>query len=63
MTSRELSYKDLGDLVGFTKQRVYDIFNNDTEGLNTSTVDKISLALGFKENALYDDNFKNKYKK
>lgn len=62
MDHRGLSYKDLGDLAGFSKQRVYDIFNAPTEGMNTSTIDKISLSLGFKETSLYQEDFIQKIK-
>lgn len=62
MDYKELSYKDLADLCGFSKQRTSDVFNKPNS-LNLKTTDHIALSLGLKENALFDDNFQDRYKK
>lgn len=61
MDKRGLSYKDLADKCDLSKQRISDIFNKDS-GLNLNTTDKISVALGFKETDLFQDNFKDRLK-
>lgn len=62
MVKKGLSYKELGDLVGVTKQRISEIFNNEKKGISFATVEQFSTALGIKETDLVDPNFKNKLK-
>lgn len=57
MDKKGLSYKDLGDSCGFSKQRTSDIFNKPNN-LNLATTDHISISLGYKETDLYQDDFK-----
>lgn len=50
MDDRGLSYKDLGDLMGVSKQRVSDIFNRDE--MTLKTIEKIADALNIDETDL-----------
>lgn len=62
MDQKAYSQKDLAKVVGFSQQQVSNLFNEYAEGVNTSTVDKISLALGFDETDLLSTNFKTIFK-
>lgn len=63
MEHKELSYKDLGELVGVSKQRISDIFNRSDRGLNFATVEQMAKALKIEETDLFDPNFQDRYKK
>lgn len=52
MDERGLSYKDLGNLAGISKQRISDIFNRSDRGLNFATVEQIAKALDVEETDL-----------
>lgn len=53
MDERGLSYSDLGDLMGVSKQRVSDIFNRDEMSLKT--IGNIAKALKIDETDLTSD--------
>lgn len=63
MDEKGLSQGDIAKLVGFTRQQVTNLFNRESEGISTSTTDKIGLSLGLKETDLIDQDFILKYKK
>jgi len=50
MDDRGLSYKDLGDMMGLSKQRVSGIFNNPE--MTLKTIGKIAAALDIEETDL-----------
>lgn len=58
MDQKGYSQKDLAKIVGFSQQQVSNLFNEYSEGVNTSTIDRISIALGFNETDLTRTNFK-----
>lgn len=53
MDERGLSYKDLGDMMGVSKQRVSNIINN--EGMNLNSIGDIAKALNIEETDLTSD--------
>lgn len=53
MARRDLTYKDLGDMMGITKQQVSNIFNGKGS-VTLNTVEKIATALGVEETDLFD---------
>lgn len=61
MVDRNLSYKDLGDKMGLSKQRVSSMFNDD-RGISLATVSKVAKALNIEETDLFDRQFKDRYK-
>jgi len=61
MEKKGLSYKDVADACGFSKQRMSDIFNKPNT-LNLATTDHISKSLGYKETDLNQDDFKKRFK-
>ena len=62
MESEGLSYKDLGDKMGLSKQRISALFN-DSRNVTLNTVEKIADALNIEETDLFDPNFPKRYKK
>ena len=61
MDERSLSYKDLGDICGFSKQQVSNIFNGDNN-LSLNTTEKIAAALKITETDLFDPTLKKRRK-
>lgn len=57
MDSRGISYKDLGDKMGLSKQRVSAMFNDD-RGISLATVAKVAKALGVEETDLFNPKYK-----
>lgn len=57
MEKKRLSYKDLGEVCGFSKQRVSDLFNKPNN-LTLNTTDHIAVSLEYKESDLFQDDFK-----
>ena len=62
MDLKGYSHSDLARIVGFSRQQVGNLFNGDG-GINSSTQDKIALALGLKEVSLSQIDFIENYKK
>lgn len=61
MDIRGLSYKDVGDLCGMSKQRISDIFNKDSN-LSLNTTERIAKGLKIEETDMFDPNYKNRSK-
>lgn len=62
MLDRSLSYKDLGDMIGVSKQQISNILNGPGS-VSLKTVEKIADALNIYETDLFDPQFQDKYKK
>ena len=62
MDANGISYKDLGDKMGLSKQRVSAMFNDD-RGISLATVSKVAKALNIEETDLFDPQFQDRYKK
>lgn len=62
MENEGFSYKDLGDKMGLSKQRISALFN-DSRNVTLNTVEKIAEALNIEETDLFDPKFQDRYKK
>lgn len=62
MEQHSLSYSDLGDKFGVSKQQIWNLINGDS-WISMPTLEKLAKAFKIEETDLFDPNFSERYVK